>query len=80
MKKYTLKQLRESRNMTQEQVGNATETTTRYISMIEQGLRNPSDAMKEKLAKVYKVSIMQIFLSTQTTKSCAEEEKKKCLG
>ena len=75
MKKCTLKQLRESRNMTQEQVGKATEKTTRYISMIEQGVRNPSDVMKEKLAKTYKVSLMQIFLSTQTTKSCIKEAR-----
>ena len=78
MKKYTLKQLRESRNMTQEQVGKATKKTTRYISMIEQGIRNPSDTMKERLAEVYKVSLMQIFLSTQTTKSCTKEAKTKC--
>lgn len=75
MKKCTLKQLRESRNMTQEQVGKATKKTTRYISMIEQGIRNPSDAMKENLAKVYKVSVMQIFLSIQTTKSCIKGAK-----
>lgn len=75
MKKYTLKELRESRNMTQEEVGKATGKTTRYISMIEQGLRNPSDKMKESLAQTYKVSLMQIFLSTQTTKSCIEEAK-----
>lgn len=75
MKKYTLKQLRESRKMTQDEVGKATGKTTRYISMIEQGIRNPSDKMKERLARVYKVSLMQIFLSTQTTKSCIKEAK-----
>lgn len=75
MKKYTLKQLRESRHMTQEQVGKATNKTTRYISMIEQGIRNPSDKMKESLAQVYKVSLIQIVLSTQTTKSCTKEAK-----
>lgn len=75
MRKCTLKQLRESRNMTQEQVGKATKKTTRYISMIEQGIRNPSDTMKQSLADVYKVSIMQIFLSIQTTKSCKKEAK-----
>ena len=70
-----IKLYRESKNMTQEQVGRATKKTTRYISMIEQGIRNPSDTMKESLAKVYKVSLMQIFLSTQTTKSCKKEDK-----
>lgn len=75
MRKCTLKELRESRNMTQEEVGKATNKTTRYVSMIEQGIRNPSDKMKESLAEVYGVSLMQIFLSTQTTKSCAKEAK-----
>ena len=75
MRKCTLKQLRESRNMTQEQVGKATKKTTRYISMIEQWIRNQSDKMKQSLADVYKVSIMQIFLSIQTTKSCKKEAK-----
>lgn len=75
MKKYTLKELRESRNMTQEEVGRVTDKTTRYISMIEQELRNPSDKMKESLAETYKVSLMQIFLSIQTTKSCKRRRK-----
>lgn len=75
MRKCTLKELRESRNMTQEEVGKATNKTTRYVSMIEQGIRNPSDKMKESLAEVYGVSLMQIFLSTQTTKSCTKEAK-----
>ena len=75
MKKYTLKELSESRNMTQEEVGRVTGKTTRYISMIEQELSNPSDKMKESLAETYKVSLMQIFLSIQTTKSCIKEAK-----
>ncbi|MCI8655657.1 MAG: helix-turn-helix transcriptional regulator [Clostridia bacterium] len=76
MKKYTLKQLRESRGMTQNQVANATNKSIRYISMLEQGLRNPSDQLKEDLAKLYKVSVMQIFLAIKTTKSCLKEVEK----
>lgn len=75
MKQYTLKELRETKELTQEQVAKATKKTTRYISMIEQGLRNPSDTLKEELAKLYKVSIAQIFLSIKTTKSCIKEVK-----
>lgn len=75
MKEYTLKELRENRGMTQEQVAKSTKKTTRYISMIEQGLRNPSDILKEDLAKLYKVSISQIFLAIKTTKSCVKEAK-----
>lgn len=75
MKQYTLKELRESRKITQEQVAKATNKTTRYISMIEQGLRNPSDTLKEDLSKLYKVSILQIYLAIKTTKSCLKEGK-----
>ncbi len=75
MKQYTLKELRENRDMTQGQVAKATDKTTRYISMIEQGLRNPSDTLKEELSKLYKVSIAQIFLAIKTTKSCIKEVK-----
>lgn len=73
MKQCTLKELREEKKMTQKQVAKATNKTIRYISMIEQGLRNPSDLLKEDLAKLYKVSIAQIFLAIKTTKSCLKE-------
>lgn len=76
MKQYTLKEIREKRGMTQEQVAKATNKTTRYISMIEQGLRNPSDSLKEDLSKIYRVSIMQIFLAVKTTKSCLKVKHK----
>ena len=75
MKQCTLKELREGKNITQEQVAKATNKTTRYISMIEQGLRNPSDTLKEELAKLYNVSIAQIFLAIKTTKSCIKDVK-----
>lgn len=75
MKNCTIKELREKRKLTQQQVANATNKTIRYISMIEQGLRSPSDELKEKLSKLYKVSIAQIFLSLKTTKSCIKEVK-----
>lgn len=68
MKKQTLKELREKNNLTQKEVADKLEVNKNYISMIENGSRNPSDKMKNKLAKIYKCSIIDIFLSLETTK------------
>lgn len=68
MKRYTLKELREKNNLTQKEVAEGLKVNKNYISMIENGSRNPSDKMKNKLAKIYKCSIVDIFLSLQTTK------------
>lgn len=68
MKKYTLKQLREKNNLTQKEVSEKLGMNKNYISMIENGSRNPSDKMKNELAKIYKCSIVDIFLSIETTK------------
>ena len=67
MKRYTLKELREKNNLTQKEVAERLKVNKNYISMIENGSRNPSDKMKNKLAKIYKCSIVDIFLSLQTT-------------
>ena len=68
MNKYNLQELRINKNLTQEEVGKLTDTTKDYISLLERGKRNPSDKMKEKLAKIYGVNIVQIFLAAQRTK------------
>ena len=68
MERYTLKQLREKNELTQKEVSEKLGVNKNYISMIENGSRNPSDKMKNKLAKIYKCSAVDIFLSTQTTK------------
>ena len=47
-----------------------------YISMIENGSRNPSDKMKNELAKIYKCSIIDIFLSIETTKCLIKRGEK----
>ena len=68
MKKYTLKELREKNNLTQKEVSEKLGVNKNYISMIENGSRNPSDKMKNELAKIYKCSVVDIFFSIQTTK------------
>ena len=68
MKKYTLKELREKNNLTQKEVSERLGVNKNYISMIENGTRNPSDKMKNELAKIYKCTVIDIFLSIQAKK------------
>ena len=68
MKKKTLKDLRESKKLTQEQSSKILLITKEYLSMLENGIRNPSDTLKEKMAKLYGCSIPDIFLAINSTK------------
>ena len=63
-----LRQIREKANLTQEQTAKITGFTVRYISLLENGERNPSDKAKNILAKAYRVSVVDIFLASQRTK------------
>ena len=74
MKKITLKDLREKNNLTQKEVAEKLGINKNYVSMIENGSRNPSDKMKNELAKIYKCPVVDIFLSVQTTK-CLSKQK-----
>lgn len=76
MKKYTLKELREKNNLTQKEVSEKLGINKNYLSMMENGSRNPSDKMKNELAKLYKCSVVDIFLSIQTTKCLLKEVNK----
>lgn len=71
----TLKELRESRKVTQEDASKEFGITKEYLSMLERGERNPSDKLKERMATYYKVSIPYIFLATNKTK-CLEKIKR----
>ena len=64
----TIQQLRENRKLTQKETAKLLDITKEYLSMIECGKRNPSDALKERLAKLYNVAISDIFLSLKETK------------
>lgn len=68
MKKKTLKDLREDKDLTQEQSSKILHITKEYLSMLENGSRNPSDPLKEKMAKLYGCSIADIFLAINSTK------------
>lgn len=69
MKRKTLKQLREDKGLTQEQVAKSTDTTVTFISLLENGKRNASDETKKKLARLYNCKVVDIFLALQLTES-----------
>ena len=58
----TIKELRENRNLTQRETAKLLDITKEYLSMIECGKRNPSDNLKEEMAKLYKVTITDIYM------------------
>ena len=63
-----LQELRIKNGLTQKQVAMITNKTETYISLIENGRRNPSDKMKIMLAKLYNCKIEDIFLAIELTK------------
>lgn len=69
MKKPTIKQLREKKGLTQEQVAKLIDKTVTFVSLLENGKRNASDDTKKKLAKVYGCEITDIFLALKLTES-----------
>lgn len=68
MKSKTLQDLRKEKGLTQEQVSKVLSITKEYLSMLENGDRNPSDTLKEKMAKLYNCDIANIFLAINSTK------------
>ena len=63
-----LKKYRQLKNLTQEQVAKILSIRKEYLSMLENGTRNPSDTLKEKMSKLYGCTISDIFLAINSTK------------
>lgn len=68
MKTKTLKKLREENKLTQKQVADFLGITIQYLSYLENGVRNPSDKLKEKMSSLYRCTIQDIFLAVKSTK------------
>ena len=64
----TLQEMRLRKGLTQEQASKILDINAYYLSMLENKNRNPSDKLKKKMAKLYGVSIADIFLALQSTK------------
>lgn len=75
MKVKTLKELRENKNVTQEEEAKEFEITKEYLSMLERGERNPSDKLKTKMADFFGVSVSYIFLAVSETKCLTNKIK-----
>lgn len=75
MKVRTLKELREDKNVTQEEEAKELKITKEYLSMLERGERNPSDKLKTKMGNYFGVSVSYIFLSINQTKCFNEKQK-----
>lgn len=68
MRSKTLQNLRKEKELTQEQASKILSITKEYLSMLENGDRNPSDTLKGKMAKLYNCDIADIFLAINSTK------------
>ena len=75
MKNKTLQELRNNRKLTQEQASKLLTITKEYLSMLENGDRNPSDNLKEKMARLYNCDIADIFLAINSTKRLIAKAK-----
>lgn len=73
MKEYTIKEIRKMRGFTRKQVAEKIGITKDYVYMIESGKRSPSDKIKNKLAELFNLPVVQIFLAIQRTKSTTEK-------
>ena len=72
--KKTLQELRRDKNLTQEQASKILAITKEYLSMLENGDRNPSDNLKEKMAKLYNKPVIAFAGSvTKEAKLCNQE-------
>lgn len=52
MKKLSLKNIRDNKGMTQEELANKVGVTRQHIGLIENGTANPSPSTAKKIAKV----------------------------
>lgn len=68
MKHKTLQELRINKHLTQEQAAKILAISVQYLSMLENGSRNPSDTLKQKMAKLYECNIADIFFTINSTK------------
>jgi len=69
MKGKNLKQLRIENGLTRKEVAEYAKKTVTFIYLLEIGKRNASDETKEKLAKLYKCEVTDIYSAIKLTNS-----------
>ncbi len=65
----TLRSIRISKNMDVLEVAEKIGVTYMYMYMIERGVRNPGDKIKRKLAKIYGISMDELYDAIDNTQS-----------
>ena len=57
----SIKKLRRSQKLTQEELANKVRVTPKYIQFIESGSRKPSLRLLQRLSRVFEVKVKDIF-------------------
>lgn len=73
MKNYTLQEMRKKRLKTQKEVARDIGITVTYLSLMECGKKRPSDNIKKKLAKEYRVKVVDILQAVEKQEKLKEE-------
>lgn len=56
-----LREIRERRNLSQEEVAKAVGISTTYYASMERGTKNPTESLLEKLCQVLKIKVSDIL-------------------
>lgn len=57
-----IRELRKARGLTQEQLGERTGINYKYLGAVERGQENPTVKVLEKIAKVLRVELRELFV------------------
>jgi transcriptional regulator with XRE-family HTH domain len=68
--------LRQSKNMTQQELGDEAEMNYKYLGAIERGERNPSIDNLAKIATALKVNLHELFIFEHETEDMKELRRK----
>lgn len=70
-----IKELREQKQETMDELANAVNTSTSAIAMYETGKRIPRDEIKIRIAEHYRVPVESIFFQKKQHDTCDNIEK-----
>ena len=68
MTQQSIRQIRQGLNLKQCEVAQKVGISNNYLTMIENGLRNPGDTLKQKLCDLYGIDMNTLFLALKVTK------------
>lgn len=71
-----LRELRDKKGLTQEEIANVLGINSQYYSMLERGVRTPGFKLAKKIADFYECSVDEIFFKDKTNIMFADEQTK----